>query len=155
MQNLNLGWIQMGGSHAHTEVLEKHFAKFCSFLKESMKLIHLNLTSINLEEKYMLELICNIKRSRSLHCVHMCGNRFTPASVDMLNLKLKPTAINSMAMKEGKTRKKQRLVAKLQEVIAGRYRERYEKIYDSVHTKEVMLEWLSVRQPYHHSALED
>lgn len=102
LQNLNLGWIQMGGSQAHNEVLEKHFAKFCSFLKESMKLVHLNLTSVNLPEKFLIELICNIKRSRSLHCTHLCGNKFSPASIDTLNLKLKPTTINNMDRKEGK-----------------------------------------------------
>lgn len=122
----------MGGSKGYNEVLEKNFGKFCSFLKESMKLVHLNLTSVNLPEKFFVELICNIKRSRSLHCVHLCGNKFTPASIETLNLKLKPTMINSMDKKEGKQRKTKKLLNKLQEVIESRYRERYDQIYDAV-----------------------
>ncbi len=89
----------MGGSLAHIETLEKHFDKFCTFIKENQKLIHINLSSVNLPEKYMIELICNLKRSQSLHCVHLCGNQFTEACIDMLNLKLKPTFINNMIMK--------------------------------------------------------
>lgn len=90
----------MGGSQAHNEVLEKHFAKFCSFLKESMKLIHLNLTSINIPEKFLLELISYIKRSRSLHCVHLCGNKFSSATMQFLHQKLKPTNINKLEQDE-------------------------------------------------------
>jgi hypothetical protein len=86
----------MGPGSAHEEVLEKHFAKFCNFLKENQKLMHLNLTSCNLPEKFMLELICNLKRSQSLHCVHLCGNQFTDESVDLMSSKLKPTQINDM-----------------------------------------------------------
>lgn len=56
----------MGGSQAYNDVLEKNFEKFCIFLKENSKLVHINLSSVNLPEKYMIELICNIKRSQSL-----------------------------------------------------------------------------------------
>jgi len=89
----------MGGSLAHIETLEKNFFRFCTFIKENQKLTHLNLSSVNLPEKYMIELICNLKRSQSLHCVHLCGNQFTESCIDMLNIKLKPTFINNMIMK--------------------------------------------------------
>jgi hypothetical protein len=90
----------MGGSQAHIDTLDKHFYKFCTFIKENQKLIHLNLSSINLPEKYMIELICNLKRSQSLLCVHLCGNQFSEACIDMMNIKLKPTFINNMIMKQ-------------------------------------------------------
>ena len=45
------------------ELLKDNFPKFCSFLKENQKLIHLNLTSICLPPEYMIELISNIKWS--------------------------------------------------------------------------------------------
>lgn len=41
----------MGGSQAHNDILDKYFEKFCNFLKENQKLIHLNLASVNLPEK--------------------------------------------------------------------------------------------------------
>lgn len=53
----------MGGSLAHIETLEKHFFRFCTFIKDNQKLTHINLSSVNLPEKYMIELICNLKRS--------------------------------------------------------------------------------------------
>lgn len=86
IQNLDMGWIQMGGkASAMEELLEASFPKFCEFLKENLKLIHLNLTSISLAEKHMLELIASLKRSRSLHCVHLCGNQLSEQCVDLLN----------------------------------------------------------------------
>ena len=103
----------MGGSQAHTDTLEKHFNKFCTFLKENQKLIHINLSSINLPEKYMIELICNLKRSQSLHCVHLCGNQFTEACIDMLNTKLKPTFINNMIMKQEVLDYKKKIMARI------------------------------------------
>jgi hypothetical protein len=88
----------MGGRDE--KVLDSSFPKFCNFIKENMKLVHLNMTSVGLPEKHMLELISNIKRSQSLHCVHLCGNLLSEQAVDHLNLKLKPTLINSMVSKE-------------------------------------------------------
>lgn len=51
----------MGGRDE--KVLDASFTKFCSFIKENMKLTHLNMTSVGLADKHMLELISNIKRS--------------------------------------------------------------------------------------------
>lgn len=48
-----------------------------------------------------------------------------------------------------KLNSKQALLAKIQKDIKLHYRERYEQIYDSVKVKDVMLEWMSVRQEYH------
>lgn len=63
VESLDLSFIQMGPGPAHEEVLESHFERFCHFIKENQKLTHLNLTSCNLPEKQMLDLICNLKRS--------------------------------------------------------------------------------------------
>ena len=100
IHNLNLAWVQMGGGVGREDFLEPSFAKFCTFVKENNRLTHLNMTAVGLPEKLMLELICNIKRSVSLHCVHLCGNILTEASVDLLNLKLKPTLVNGMLAPE-------------------------------------------------------
>lgn len=65
----------MNGTTANIEEsLDKNIPKFFTFIKENQKLIHLNMTSVNLPEAHMIELIANIKRSQSLHCVHLCGN---------------------------------------------------------------------------------
>lgn len=60
------------------------------------------MTSVNLPEALMIELIHNIKRSQSLHCVHLCGNRLNEEQVDFLHNKLKPTIVNEMALNEKK-----------------------------------------------------
>ena len=85
----------MGGL-GHEEILETTFPKFCKFVKENMKLIHLNMTSVSVPEKHMLELIYNIKRSQSLHCVHLCGNKLPESCVELITTKLKQTFINEM-----------------------------------------------------------
>lgn len=104
----------------HEEVLEENFPKFCRFVKENMKLIHLNMTSVSLPEKYMLELIMNIKRSQSLHCVHLCGNKLPETCVELMKLKLKPTPINEM-IEPYKLETKKALVQKVKTDILKNY----------------------------------
>lgn len=128
----------------HEEILEPTFPKFCKFVKENQKLIHLNMTSVSLPEKYMLELIANIKRSQSLHCVHLCGNKLPETCVELINTKLKPTFINDM-ISQDKVEAKKDLVKKIKQDILQNYSKRYEKIYDSVKIKDVMLETKSVQ----------
>lgn len=102
----------MGGGAGRETVLDASFPKFCTFIKENVRLTHLNMTAVGLPEKHMLELICNLKRSVSLHCVHLCGNILTETGVDLLNSKLKPTLINNMISPE-KIGHKQRLLARI------------------------------------------
>ena len=147
LQNLNLGWVQLN-STSNEELFDAYFPKFCGFLKHNSRLLHLNLTSIGLQEKYLLELICFLKRSQSLHCVHLCGNQFTEESVNLLNSKLKPTYINDMVTQPEKLERKKNLLQRIQKGIRENYHERYERIYDSVLTKDSMLEWLSVKEDY-------
>ena len=146
----------MGPGAAHEEVLEKNFEKFCFFLKENQKLVHLNLTSCNLPAKYMLDLICNLKRSQSLHCVHLCGNQFSDEAVDLMSLKLKPTQINGMIADPRRRASKNLLLDKIRrDVSSENTKKQYEKIYGSIKVKDLMLEWLSVQQEYVHSTQED
>jgi len=64
---LNLGFVQMnsqmGAFRGEDKLLAEHFPKFCNFLKENKKLIHLNMTSVGLPSEYMQELIRALKRS--------------------------------------------------------------------------------------------
>jgi len=108
------------------------------------------MTSVNLPEKYMLMLIMNLKRSQSLHCVHLCGNRMTPACIELIHSKLKPTFINDL-IDEDKLEFKQAIVHKVKEDILRNYSAKYELIYDSVKNKDAMLEWMSVQNEYQHS----
>lgn len=119
VENLDISFIQMGPGAAHEEVLEKNFDKFCHFLKENQKLIHLNLTSCNIPEKYMLELICNLKRSQSLHCVHLCGNQFTEEAIDLMSSKLKPTEINDMVNDKRRRQYKNALLHRIQNDVSS------------------------------------
>jgi len=112
LQSLNLGWLRMGGPGGRDAVIEKSFPKFCKFIKENARLTHLNLTSIGLSEKMMHELICNLKRSQSLHCVHLCGNALSEQSIDLLNLKLKPTLVSGLAAPE-KIRRREDLLLRI------------------------------------------
>ena len=88
------------------------------------------MTSVTLPEKYMLELIYNIKRSQSLHCVHLCGNKLPESCVQLINTKLKPTFINEMIAQD-KLEMKRELVKKIKMDILQNYSKRYEKIYDA------------------------
>ena len=54
------------------------------------------MTSCSVPEKQMLDLICNLKRFQSLHCVHLCGNQLTEEGVILMASKLKPSHINEM-----------------------------------------------------------
>ena len=133
------------------KVLEAAFPKFCNFIKENKKLIHLNMTSVGLPDKLMMELICFLKRSQSLHCVHLCGNILSEECVDLMNSKLKPTLVSNMLTDKEKEMRKQKLLARIQKGIKENYYEKYEKIYDSVKVKDAMLEWLSLQQEYQHT----
>jgi len=85
LEYLNLSHIKMSSA-----LLSKTFCKFTTFVKENDRLMHLNLSAIELLPDLMLELIVNIKRSISLHCVHICGNRLDKAAKYLLLTKLKP-----------------------------------------------------------------
>lgn len=102
------------------------------------------MTSVGLPTEYMQELIRALKRSQSLHCVHLCGNRLDEEEMELLNAKLKPTMIDYMVIDPKKRLYKSKLLAKIQEEILKNYSQRYEDIYESVKTKDVMLEWMSV-----------
>ena len=45
-----------------------------SFLRGNKKLIHLDLTATNLSEDVILHILPAIKRSKSLHGIHLSGN---------------------------------------------------------------------------------
>ena len=55
--------------------------------------MHLNLTSVDLPDALMLELIQYLKRSMSLHAVHLCGNSLSEEAKKLLDMKLKPKHI--------------------------------------------------------------
>lgn len=103
----------MGAAMSGEALLEENFPKFANFLKENQKLIHLNMTSVSLPEEYMQELISNIKRSQSLHCVHLCGNIMSDETIEHLHHKLKPTFINDMVKNPERIKAKGRMVRKL------------------------------------------
>ena len=111
LESLNLGWIQMGG------VSEESFNKFLDFIKENQRLIHLDMTAVNLPEKHMNQLVHSLKKSLSLHCVHLCGNLLQDSQVKLLNQKLKPTLINNMMDPQDLLQKHER-VQQLQSVLA-------------------------------------
>ena len=69
---------------AAEEVLKETFKRFVSFVKENPKLIHLNLTAVNLPDSMFAELIVNIKRSTSLQCVHLCSNNISKENLLLL-----------------------------------------------------------------------
>jgi hypothetical protein len=75
---------------SHEEVISEAFPKFTKFVKENNKLVHLNLTAINLPNILIPDLICNIKRSTSLQCVHLCSNAISKENLYLMRLKLKP-----------------------------------------------------------------
>jgi len=64
--------------------------------------------------------------------------------MELLNAKLKPTMVDYMVIDPQKRLYKSKLLAKIQSEILRNYAERYENIYESVKTKDVMLEWMSV-----------
>ena len=56
------------------DIFEIAYPKFCNYIKENQRLVHLDLTSANFQKEEYMELIRNLKRSQSLHAVHLCGN---------------------------------------------------------------------------------
>ena len=120
--------------------MQNTFPKFCRFLKENHKLTHLNLTSIDLPPRMMLELIHNIKRSISLHVVHLCENNLSEKAHKMLKTKLKPTYTGKMA---GHPLSKQ-LVKRLDRTLREHFNDRDARVFDSVKIKEMQVEWMSV-----------
>jgi len=89
MRSLDLSFIKMSNEQG----IEAHFMKFLEFIKGDSQLMHLNLTSIDLPDALMLELIQYLKRSMSLHSVHLCGNSLSGEAKKLLNVKLKPKHI--------------------------------------------------------------
>ena len=83
------------------------------------------MTSTNLPKEYYLELIRNIKRSQSLHCVHLCGNIQDEECIDLMNQKLKPTFINDMVTNPKKLEAKKKLLEKIYKGIKENYSQRY------------------------------
>ena len=71
-------------------IIGPHFDKFCRFIKENNKLTHLNVSSIALPDELMPDLIHNIKRSISIHVVHLCGNKISPQVTHQIKTRLKP-----------------------------------------------------------------
>ena len=94
----------------YKESFDEHFPKFCKYIKADQKLMHLNMTATNLPKEYYMELIRNLKRSQSLHCVHLCGNIQDEEVVDLMNNKLKPTFINQMITNSRKLASKKQLI---------------------------------------------
>ena len=60
-----------------------------------------------------MEIIRNLKRSQSLHCVHLCGNIQDEDCIDLMNAKLKPTFINHMAINKKKLASKKKLIERI------------------------------------------
>lgn len=54
---------------------DPYIVKFCLFLKFNSYLTHLNISHCNINKLDLSEIIQNIKRSMSLHIVHLCGNK--------------------------------------------------------------------------------
>jgi hypothetical protein len=56
------------------------------------------LTGVDLPESLMTDLLSNIKRSISLHVVHLCGNQIQnlPDANKVLRNRLKPTPVDNM-----------------------------------------------------------
>ena len=127
------------------DVMESIFSKFFNFIRENHKLTHLNLTAIDLPNDLMCELIHNIKRNQSLHCVHLCGNNLSKDALLMIKLKLKPTFKDGL---EVKGEHKQKLIRRVNEYLKMNYLEEHEKIYNVFKRKEMNLEWMSVQKLY-------
>ena len=98
MKYLNLAHLKMNKG----EILGPHFEKFTKFLKENNQLTHLNMTSVDLPGPLMAELIHNIKRSISLHVVHLCGNKLGDEAPEILKKRLKPTPYGDMVPSDKK-----------------------------------------------------
>ena len=81
---------------SYEELIKPHFPRFCNFLKFNTRLTHLNLSSIDLPDTLMADLLNFIKRSMSLHVVHLCGNKISEGSLDVIKAKLKPVKIGGM-----------------------------------------------------------
>lgn len=144
LEYLNLSHIKMS-----SPTLTTAFRKFSKFVKENDRLLHLNLSSVDLLPELMLDLITHIKRSISLHCVHLCGNRLDRRSKLLLLTKLKPYLVRQKAQEAaalggGAHESLLREVAKLREA----YQERHQKIYEAAKIKEIMSQWLTVQKSY-------
>lgn len=133
-------------------LLSKTFGKFTKFVKENDRLMHLNLSAIELLPDLMLDLIVNIKRSISLHCVHLCGNRLTKVAKYLLLVKLKPhlhqqKIQETLASQTSRGSAKVRLLKEVAKVSRA-YLERHEQMYEALKLKEVMTRWMGVQKSY-------
>ena len=90
--HLNLGQIKM----SNEELIKPNFPRFCNFIKFNTRLTHLNMTSVDLPDSLMMDLLNFIKRSISLHAVHLCGNQISEGSKAVIKAKLKPVKIGGM-----------------------------------------------------------
>ena len=80
---------------SNQEVIAPHFAKFCKFIKDNLRLTHLNLSSTDLPESQLVELIGYIKKNQSLQVVHLCGNSMSLEAKKIMKQKLKVTYIDT------------------------------------------------------------
>jgi hypothetical protein len=119
MRSLDLSFIKMSNEHG----IEAHFTKFLEFIKGNSQLMHLNLTSIDLPDALMLELIQYLKRSMSLHSVHLCGNSLSDEAKKLLDLKLKPKHIE---LQMARNSAKHKLVYCMNNYLKHRHTQRHE-----------------------------
>lgn len=144
--HLNMGQIKM----SNEEVIKPNFGRFCNFIKFNTRLTHLNLSSVDLPDSLMMELLNFIKRSMSLHVVHLCGNTISEGSLAVISAKLKPVKIGGM---KEMSKTKLQLIERINETVRPYFMEKYQKIYDSVKVKEMQIEWMSVQKPYEKEAV--
>ena len=90
----------------------------------------------------MAELIHNIKRSISLHVVHLCGNKLGDEAPSIMKTRLKPTMVGAMVPAD---KHKLDLIDQVNLSLRDGFRDKAAKIYDAVKVKETMIEWLSVQ----------
>jgi NAD-specific glutamate dehydrogenase len=92
-----------------------------------------------------LDLIRNIKRSVSIHVVHLCGNILTKNAISLLKSKLKPTLIDEMVHENPS---KKIFTERLATTLKKYFKMQYEKVFDGVKFKEMMIEWMSAKKFY-------
>lgn len=123
--------------------------KFCRFIQENQRLLHLNMTSVDLVQELMHELIVHLKRSISLQCVHLCNNKIDQKGKFLLIQKLKPhlTQERLQINQSNSNGMHQTLITHLNNLNKA-YSKRHEKIYEAVKIKEVLKQWMTLCIPY-------
>ena len=104
------------------------------------------MSSTNLDSGLLAELLVNVKRSVSLHCVHLSGNHFEREHRQLLQSKLKVTATKKLEVNPLKADKRQALVDKVREHLRSHFKNQAEKVYHAQKTREVLEEWESLRE---------